>query len=372
MKNVLYLVISKNPYPTQFKRKKGSVIMTFDLLSTVEHGGCSAKLPAAKLSEALKDLPKVVHERLLVGIETHDDAGVYKLTDDIALILTTDFFPPVCSDPYEFGQIAAANALSDVFAMGGTAIAALNLCMFPSARIPLSVLSDILRGGMQKIQEAGAVVAGGHTIDDYPPKYGLAVTGLVHPKKIITNDAARPGDLLMLTKPVGAGVIVAGKRIGEASDADYRVCLDNMKLLNKAGAEIMQEFHVHCATDVTGFGLLGHGLKMAQASGVTLEIEIEEVPVLPGAYELAEGGCLPGAAFRNQEFVEPHCLFQKDVDYSLKMLCLDAQTSGGLLMCVPEVKADELKMVLIDKGYPRSEIIGRVTKKLEKSLVVKA
>jgi selenide,water dikinase len=344
--------------------------MSFDLLSTVEYGGCSAKLPAQKLSEALKDLPKIVNERLLVGIETHDDAGVYKLTDDLAIILTTDFFPPVCSDPFEFGQIAAANALSDVFAMGGKAIAALNLCMFPSEKIPLDVLREILRGGLQKIEEAGAVVAGGHTIDDYPPKYGLAVTGIVHPDKIVTNDKARPGDIIILTKPVGAGVIIAGKRIGDVSDADYRTCLDNMKLLNKAGAEIMQEFKVRCATDITGFGLLGHGLKMAQASNVTLEIDSTAVPVLSGAYELAENGCLPGAAFRNQEFVEQDCLFEKDVDYSMKMLCLDAQTSGGLLMCIPEVRADELKMALIDKGYQRTEIVGRMRKKGVKSVVV--
>jgi selenide,water dikinase len=345
--------------------------MAFDLLSTVEYGGCSAKLPAQKLSEALKDLPKIVNERLLVGIETHDDAGVYKLTDDLAIILTTDFFPPVCSDPFEFGQIAAANALSDVFAMGGKAIAALNLCMFPSAKIPLDVLRDILRGGLQKIEEAGAVVAGGHTIDDYPPKYGLAVTGIVHPDKIITNDKARPGDILILTKPIGSGVIIAAKRINEVSDADYKACLDNMKLLNKAGAEAMQEFKVQCATDITGFSLLGHALKMAQASGVTIEINTMDVPVLDGAYDLAENGCIPGASFRNQEFVEPCSLFAKDADYSMKMLCLDAQTSGGLLMCVPEVRADELKMALIDNGYQRTEIIGRVREKGEKEIVVK-
>jgi selenide,water dikinase len=347
--------------------------MSFDLLSTVEHGGCSAKLPAKKLSEALKDLPRIINKRLLVGIETHDDAGVYKLSDTLAIILTTDFFTPVCSDPFEFGQIAAANALSDVFAMGGTAIAALNLCMFPSSKIPLEVLREILRGGLQKIKEAGAVVAGGHTIDDYPPKYGLAVTGVVHPKKIITNDRARPGDVLILTKPLGAGVIAAGRRVGDANDRDYKACLDNMKLLNMAGAEIMQEFKVRCATDVTGFGLLGHGLKMAQASNVTLEIDSEEIPVLAGAYELVESGCIPGAAFRNQEFVEQDCLFEKDLDYSMKMLCCDAQTSGGLLICVPEIKADKMKAELIDKGYGRTEIVGRVVKKgkNKKSLVVR-
>jgi selenide, water dikinase len=345
--------------------------MAFDLLSTVEYGGCSAKLPAAKLSEALKDLrPKIVNEKLLVGIETHDDAGVYKLTDEIAIILTTDFFPPVCSDPYDFGQIAAANALSDVYAMGGKAIAALNLCMFPATKIPLEVLSEILRGGLQKIEEAGAVVAGGHTIDDFPPKYGLSVTGIVHPEKIITNDKAKPGDMLILTKPVGSGALVAGKRIGEVKDSDYTACLDNMKLLNKAGAEVMQIFGVRCATDVTGFSLLGHGLKMAQASNVTMEINSEDVPALSGAYELIETGCIPGAAFRNLEFVDSGCTFGKDLDYSMKMLCCDAQTSGGLLLCVPDWKADECKANLIDRGYDRAEIIGRVVQKREKSLVI--
>jgi selenide,water dikinase len=345
--------------------------MAFDLLSTVEYGGCSAKLAAEKLSETLKDLPRIVNENLLVGIETHDDAGVYKLTDDCAIILTTDFFPPVCSDPYEFGQIAAANALSDVFAMGGTAIAALNLCMFPSTKIPLSVLHDILRGGLQKIDEAGAVVAGGHTIDDYPPKYGLAVTGTVHPDRIITNRKAAPGDTLILTKPVGSGVIAAGRRIGEIGDGEYRACLDNMKLLNKAGSEIMQEYEVHSATDITGFSLLGHVLKMAQASGVTLEIDSEEVPVLAGAYELAESGCIPGAAFRNLEFVEKDCLFEKDVDYSMKMLCLDAQTSGGLLMCVGEESSADVRKKLIDNGYSSTAIVGRVVEKRKRSVVVK-
>jgi selenide, water dikinase len=345
--------------------------MGFDLLSTVEYGGCSAKLPAKKLSEALAGLARITNENLLVGIETHDDAGVYKLTDDLAIILTTDFFPPVCSDPYEFGQIAAVNALSDVFAMGGRAVAALNLCMFPSAKIPIEVLREILQGGLQKIEEAGAVVAGGHTIDDFPPKYGLAVTGTIHPDRIIRNDRAAAGDVLILTKPLGSGVIVAGKRVGEVSDADYRACLDNMKLLNMAGAEVMQESGVRCATDVTGFSLLGHGLRMAQASNVTLEIDSEEVPVLSGAYGLVESGCIPGAAFRNLEFVEQDCNFEKSVDYSMKMLCLDAQTSGGLLMCVAESAADDAVKRLIDKGYPKATKIGRMTEKREKSLIVR-
>jgi len=344
--------------------------MKFDLLSTVEAGGCSAKLSALKLAEVLKDIPSPRHERLLVGVETHDDAGVYKLTDDIAIIQTVDFFPPVCSDAFEFGQIAAANALSDVYAMGGTAITALNLMMFPSTKIPLQALADILKGGMQKVNEAGALIVGGHTIDDYPPKYGLAVTGTVHPDHVITNAAAHAGDILVLTKPIGTGVIVAGKRIGEVSDEDYRIALDTMKLLNMNGARIMQEFSVRCATDITGFGLLGHARKMAMASKCTIKIKSAMVPFLPGSYELADKGCIPGAAFRNQEFVEKNCSFHSSLDYSKKMLLCDAQTSGGLLMCVTPQNAGRIVNKLRDAGYPSSMVIGEVFDKTDKDIVV--
>jgi selenide,water dikinase len=344
--------------------------MSFDLLTTVESGGCSAKLSASKLAEVLKDIPSPRHERLLVGIETHDDAGVYKLTDDIAIIQTVDFFPPVCSDPFEFGQIAAANALSDVYAMGGTAITALNLMMFPSTRIPLEALAEILKGGMQKVSEAGAVIVGGHTIEDYPPKYGLSVTGIVHPERVITNAAARAGDVLVLTKPIGSGVIVAGRRIGEASDESYRVALDTMKLLNKNGARIMQEFAVRCATDITGFGLLGHARKMAIAGGLTFKIKNGAVPLLPGAFELADKGCIPGAAFRNQEFVEQGCRFHASVDYTRKMLLCDSQTSGGLLICSAPHNTEIMVNKLRDAGYPYSAVIGEVIDKTDKDLMV--
>jgi len=196
----------------------------YDLLSTVEYGGCSAKLSANDLSAALADLPKTPHKNLLVDIETHDDAGVYKINDEYALIQTTDFFPPVCSDPYEFGQIAAANALSDVYAMGGEVLTALNIVAFP-AKAPLEVLKEILRGGIEKVIEAGGIMMGGHTIVDDIPKYGLAVTGWIHPNRIITNAAAKPGDVLILTKPIGAGIIMAGKRIGEISIEKYQPIL---------------------------------------------------------------------------------------------------------------------------------------------------
>jgi len=342
----------------------------FDLLATEEHGGCSAKFSAAELAEALKDLPDVDDDRLLVGVSTHDDAGVYRLTDEVAIIQTTDFFPPICSDPYEFGQIAAANALSDVFAMGGTALTALNLVMFPRDGIPLTVLREILCGGMNKVTEAGAVVAGGHTIADESPKYGLAVTGVVHPDRIITNARAHPGELLVITKPLGTGAIVAGQRIGEGRPADYRAALDGMKLLNRGAAEVMQRFDVRCATDITGFGLLGHCLEMARASGVTLKIKADQVPILPGAYELIELGCIPGAAFRNQASVEKECRFSPEGDYNRKMLLVDPQTSGGLVMTVPQRAARAVVQALREAEYSGSTVIGEVLPRSDRSLVI--
>lgn len=340
-----------------------------DLLSFSGDGGCSAKLPAKELQKALADLPNIQAPELLVDISTHDDAGVYKINDDQALIQTTDFFPPVCSDPYEFGQIAAANALSDVYAMGGKVISAMNILAFPADK-PLEALKEIIRGGMDKVQESGGYLVGGHTITDEIPKYGLAVSGLVHPERIITNDQAEEGDVLILTKPIGAGIIMSGQKIGEAKAEDYQACLDNMKLLNKRGAEVMQKYELRCATDITGFGLIGHALKMAQASNICIELDSKSIPVLNGADDLAELGCLPGACFRNQEFVEEFCSFEETVSYETKMLMHDAQTSGGLLMCVPESKSHEILEELKNSVYPYSSIVGRVVSKSGKFIKV--
>ncbi|MDX9846672.1 MAG: selenide, water dikinase SelD [Tenuifilaceae bacterium] len=334
----------------------------FDLLSTVEYGGCSAKLPAKDLSEALANLPKTPHPNLLVDIETHDDAGVFKISDDLALIQTTDFFPPVCSDPYEFGQIAATNALSDVYAMGGEVLTALNIVAFP-ASVPLAILREILRGGTEKIIEAGGVVMGGHTIVDDVPKYGLAVTGNVHPNRIITNSAAKPGDVLILTKPIGAGTIMAGRRIGEVSDSDYQAVLNSMKQLNKEGARIMQKYNVKCATDITGFGLLGHAFKLALGSNVTVNIDSSKVPLFSGAYNLIDMGCIPGACFRNLDYIDNDVDFHSSLDYNLKMLLLDAQTSGGLLICAAPEESEHMINELIHSGFPLSTLIGNITTK---------
>ncbi len=330
---------------------------TFDLLSTVEYGGCSAKLPPEELDRLLTGLPIFKDANILVGYDTHDDASVYKINDETALISTTDFFPPVCSDPYEFGQIAAANSLSDIYAMGGRGITALNILMFPSKKIDLGVMRDILAGGADTALKAEVVLSGGHTLDDYPPKYGLAVTGVVHPGRIIQNDALRPGEVLLLTKPLGVGVLIAGQRIGEARQEDYRKALDNMKVLNRMAAVLMQKYGIRAATDVTGFSLLGHGLKMAQASGVAMVLESRKLPILPGAYDLVDEGCIPGAAFRNLSYTEKHIAFASTVDYNLKMLCADAQTSGGILLSCPEDRADGLLKELLE-FYPESCKIG--------------
>ena len=341
----------------------------FDLLSTVEQGGCSAKLSPVQLGEILSRLPKVEHPNLMVGIETHDDAGVYRMNDETALIYTTDFFPPVCSDGYEFGQIAAANALSDVYAMGGTPLLVLNLMMFAASRIPLDVFGAILQGGHDKVAESGALVLGGHTIEDFPPKFGLAVVGTVHPDRLITNSGVRAGDLLILTKPLGSGVILAGQRNGMTDQATVSRALDYMKLLNRSGALVMQEYHLKGATDVTGFGLLGHAMRMADASHVTLRIKSNDLPHFPESVALLEEGCIPGAAFRNLEFVKESTSFGASLAYERKMLCCDAQTSGGLLMAVPaHLAAEVLHQLKTKAGLPESAIIGEALPRSKNSL----
>ena len=314
----------------------------FDLLSTVEYGGCSAKLPAGLLSEVLSKLPVSTDPRLLVDVDTHDDAGVYRINDETALIFTTDFFPPICSDAFEFGEIAAANALSDVYAMGGTPLMALNLMMFSQEKIPMEVFGEILRGGHQKVSEAGALVVGGHTIDDHPPKFGLAVIGTVHPDKLISNAGAQPGDLLVLTKYIGTGALVSGMKNGICSQTDYRQALEQMKHLNRIGAELAVKYGVSSMTDITGFGLAGHALKMAEASQVSFRLRTAQIPLLPGAYQVFDKGSIPGASFRNLEFTGTKIHFTRGVEYNLKMLVHDAQTSGGLLMSVNPDHAHQL------------------------------
>ena len=342
--------------------------MTVDLLQMVESGGCSAKISPKQLEEILRYLPLPDDPNILVDISSHDDAGVYRVNDELALVLTTDFFPPVCSDPYEFGQIAAANSISDVYAMGGTPVTALNIMMFPAAKLPLEAYAEILKGGSDMASEAGIRIIGGHTIDDFPPKYGLAVVGYIHPNRIITNAGARSGDSLILTKPVGTGVILAGQRMKIASGDDVDRAKSLMKMLNRSGAEVMKKFNIRGATDITGFGLAGHALKMAKASKVSIMFNMSNVPLIGDSYRLVEEGCIPGASFRNLDFVENDSHFEQNLDYNLKMIAMDAQTSGGLLMSVPEGIQDEVVTELHKVGLMQSTIIGKVSEKREKFL----
>ena len=340
--------------------------MKIDLLQMVEYGGCSAKISPKQLEEILKYLPLPEDPNILVDIDTHDDAGVYRVNDDLALVLTTDFFPPVCSDPFEFGQIAAANSISDVYAMGGDPILALNIMMFPASKLPMEAYAEILKGGFDKAAEAGVRIIGGHTIDDFPPKYGLAVVGYIHPQKIITNAGIKPGERLILTKPVGTGVILAGHRLGMASDIALEEAKRLMKLLNKSGAEVMKKYNVRGATDITGFGLAGHALKMAKASGVSIIINMKEVPLIGNSYHLIDDGCIPGASFRNLDYAEKDIYFAQDLDYNLKMLAFDAQTSGGLFFSAPSEKVKEILEDLHTAGLKDSKVIGSVIVQKEK------
>jgi selenide, water dikinase len=331
-----------------------------DLLQFTESGGCSAKISPLQLQEVLKHLPLPVDPDILVDTESHDDAGVYRVSDDLALVLTTDFFPPVCSDPYEFGQIAAANSISDIYAMGARPVVALNIMMFPAARLSMDVYGEILRGGYDKANEAGVSIIGGHTIDDTVPKYGLAVTGFVHPDSIVRNDALRPGDILILTKPVGTGTIMAAHRLGMASDEDLEMAKMYMKMLNDRGGAIMSKYKVKAATDITGFGLGGHAYKMARASKLSVHINMSAVPLIGKTYEYADAGCLPGASFRNLAYTESAAGFADGLDYNLRMIAFDAQTSGGLLMAVAKTESADVIASLHEAGHPEASIVGYV------------
>jgi selenide, water dikinase len=293
----------------------------------------------------LKGLPRQSHPQLLVGLETFDDAGVFVMSDDLALVQTVDFFAPIVDDPYLFGQIAAANALSDVYAMGGQPMTAMNIVGWPSAKLDMAILGDILRGGHDKVHEAGAVIVGGHTVIDDEVKYGLSVTGRVHPKKILTNAAATSGDQLVLTKPIGTGLLATAMKQGRLSPAAAEVLYANMTRLNAHAAEVATRIGARCATDITGFGLLGHSYHLAQASGVTLSIDRARVPLLPEAQALATSGLRTGGLERNEAYLESRITWNaaSAVD---KALLQDPQTSGGLLVCVPAARlADYLSAV---------------------------
>ncbi|SHK46418.1 selenophosphate synthase [Desulforamulus aeronauticus DSM 10349] len=307
----------------------------------------------------LRHLPKQTNANLLVGLDTSDDAAVYRLNEEIATIQTVDFFTPMVDDPYFFGQIAAANALSDVYAMGGTPLLALNIVCFPSCLSP-DILAEILRGGADKVAEAGAIVAGGHSVQDDEPKYGLAVTGVVHPKQVYSNATAAPGDLLIVTKPLGTGIINTGIKADLVEKAVIDKTISTMAALNKEAARVMQQVGVSSCTDITGFGLLGHSAEMAQASGLSLHLYAEAVPVLPGVRELARMGIIPGGAYNNRNHLGDRLFIEEKVTREeIDILC-DPQTSGGLLIAVPAPRASRLLTELHNSGVAEAAIIGEM------------
>ena len=319
--------------------------------------GCGAKVGAGVLAQLLEGI-RVHHDpNLLVGFDKSDDASVYKISDDLALVQTVDFFPPIADDPYLFGQIAATNALSDVYAMGGEPKLCLNIMAVPED-MPREAVHDILRGGYDKVYEAGALITGGHSILDEEPKYGLAVTGFVHPDKMLTNSAARPGDVLVLTKPIGIGVLTsAGKAdllTGDTVDFMNRM----MTTLNKSARDVMVRYEVHACTDVTGFGLMGHGFEMAQGSDVELHIDVQAIDLIPEALEFARMGVLPAGMYRNRTFAEPG-VDVGDTELAVQDLLFDPQTSGGLLMAVAPSDADALLSELRG-AVPSAQRIGTV------------
>lgn len=313
------------------------------LTSYSTKGGCGCKIGPGDLSQVIKSLPPTVaNPNLLVGIDTSDDAGVYKLSEELALVQTVDFFTPIVDDPYSFGQVAAANAISDIYAMGGKPLTALNIVAFPIKTLPKQVLADILRGAGDKMQEAGITLVGGHSIDDNEPKFGLAVTGLVHPGKIRTNAGAKPGDKLILTKPIGVGILTTSIKKDRLSEEEIQRVTQVMATLNKTAAETMEPYNVHACTDVTGFGLMGHSLEMAKGSGAGIRITAQDVPVLPRVRELAEEGFVPGGTKNNFAHVQESITFAESLDQIGQWILCDAVTSGGLLISVDGEQADEL------------------------------
>ena len=327
--------------------------------------GCGAKVGAGVLAKLLSDIPTLHDDALLVGFDKSDDAAVYKLSDMCALVQTLDFFPPIADDPYTFGQIAAANALSDIYAMGGEPKLALNIMCIPKSMSDHSV-HEILRGGYEKCAEAGAIICGGHSIFDEEPKYGLSVTGFVHPENVWKNHGAKPGDVLFLTKPIGIGVLTAAQK-GELLELDTKERMIRlMTTLNKGARDVLSGFRVHACTDVTGFSFLGHLYEMCSGSSVSAEIDTSSISLIPEALEFARIGILPEGMYRNRTFAE-HAVDTGSVELAVCDLLFDPQTSGGLLAAVPEEDADAVFHALNER-VPCAQRVGKIVEKKKKSI----
>jgi selenium donor protein len=327
------------------------------LTSLSSKGGCGCKIGPADLMQVIRSLPPTTpNPDLLVGLDTSDDAGVYRLNDELALVQTVDFFTPIVDDPYSFGQIAAANAISDIYAMGGKPLTVLNIVAFPISTLDKQVLADILRGAADKVQEAGATLVGGHSIDDKEPKFGMAVTGLIHPDRIKANAGAKPGDKLILTKPIGVGIMTTSIKKDQLTEEEVKRVTNVMATLNKTAAEVMSGYEVHGCTDVTGFGLLGHASEMAKGSSAGLRIVKDRVPVLNRTRELAEQGFVPGGTKNNFNHIQPFVTFPESMDQIDRWILCDAVTSGGLLISVNPEQADQLLEQLVQHGVEASMI----------------
>lgn len=319
----------------------------------------------------LRNLPKQEHDpNLIVGHETSDDAGVYKLTDDIALIQTVDYFTPIVDDPYMFGQIAAANALSDVYAMGGIPKTVLNIVGFPIKKLDGEVLADILKGAADKVKEAEAITVGGHSIDDQEPKFGLSVTGVVHPDYVWKNKGAIPGDVLVLTKPIGVGIVTTGIKRGAVSEEQIQRVTETMSMLNKDAAHLLKKYTPHAVTDVTGFGLLGHAYEIARNSNVSFTLEFNCVPLLEGTIGLVEKGILPGGSKTNHKWLQSFVTYQAQIAQPEQYILCDAITSGGLLVSMSYEEAELYLNDLHSNGIKNAAIIGKVTEKADSTIYV--
>ncbi len=303
----------------------------------------------------MRGIPKYPNEKLLVGFESSDDACVYQVNDEIAIVSTVDFFPPIVDDPYTFGLVAAANSLSDVYAMGGYPTHAVNVFCFPSC-IELEVAREILAGGAAKCREANCCIAGGHSIIDKEPKFGLSVSGIVHPKKVLPNNAARQGDRVILTKKIGSGILTTAKKGGMLEDEDMAECIETMSMLNKYAAEAAVGLRIHSCTDITGFGLGGHLCEMAEGSNVTMNLYTERIPLLAKAYDMALEGLAPAGTYRNLEHFGDRMTHGPKVTDEMSDMVFDPQTSGGLLFAVDEKDADELLKRLEDAGVPAADV----------------
>jgi selenide,water dikinase len=330
------------------------------LTKLAKRAGCAAKHPPGFLLPLLGMLPPVTDPNVIVGSSTADDAAIYKLTDDIALVLTTDFFTPIVDAPRDFGRVAAANALSDVYAMGGKPTSALSIVGFPDS-LPATVLGEILAGAAAVANEAGISIVGGHTIKSEEPIFGLAVVGTVHPQRVLSNAGAMPGDALVLTKPLGLGIISTAAKNDQDAKSAITEAIRVMTTLNRAAAEVLTRFEVHALTDVTGFGLLGHLRNVTAASNVTAEVWADRVPVLAAAREYVKAGIAPGGTRANWKFLADWVEFAPDVSQEEQLLLSDAQTSGGLLAAVPEGSARAVAQALTEAGTLASAVVGRIT-----------